>query len=517
MKKHRKKIISFAAVAAALVVILMAVLLTISDDTLKKAGKGLDTIAITAKYNAQEKTLAAEQCMTITNGNSQALSEIKFHIYANAYRDGAANPPVAPSEVPQAYPNGKNFGGITIHELAVGGRPTDICIEEDDTVLCLHLDKPLKSGQSVHVDTSYTVQLANIKHRLGWTDDTVNLANFYPVPCIFENGKWQTYPYSANGDPFYNELHNFDVKLTAPRDLVLASSGTIVKSTEKDGKKTTQLKSTAIRDFAMVMSKNFKNITKKVDNTIVRYYYLKDDEPQKSLVTSVKALQTFSRLFVKYPYKQLAVVQTDFMHGGMEYGELVYVSRDLLDCNEHDKDTCRADHDRVIVHEIAHQWWYGIIGNNQSRTAWIDEGLAEYSTLLFYDKHPEYFIRDAKAYEQSEYDSIRKQYIENARANYTAYVKIVKGVGGEFDPNMDRELGAFNSSYEYVFMTYVRGLLLFCDLENILTKNNLVRALKDFANCAKFTIATRTQLVDCIEKTTKAKVAVFFETYLSGF
>jgi len=502
--KHRKKILSFAAAAIAIVVILTAILTSISDNTLKKAGKGHDTISITAEYNATAKTLAAVQSMNYTNRSSQPLNEIKFHIYANAYREGAANPPVAPTEVPQAYPNGRNFGGITIHTLSAEGTQVSPCIESDETVLCVHLANPLKPEQSARIDVSYTVQLANIKHRLGWTDDTVNLANFYPVPCIFEGGKWQTYPYSANGDPFYNDLYNFDVNITNPKNLVLASSGTMVKATEKDGKTTTNLRSTAIRDFAAVMSKNFKNLSKKVGNTTVRYYYINDDQPQKSLATSVKALQTFSRLFVKYPYKQLSVVQTDFMHGGMEYGELVYISRALLDCNEHDKETCRADHDRVIVHEIAHQWWYGLIGNNQSRTAWIDEGLAEYSTLLFFDYNPEYKID-------------RKNVIENARANYSAYVKIIKGVGGEYNPNMDRELGAFNSSYEYVFMTYVRGLLLFCDLETILTKNNLVQALGDFAKSTKFSIATREQLIECIEKTTKAKVALFFETYISGF
>ena len=507
--KHKKKIISFAAVAAAIIVAVTVVLVSISDDTLKKAGKSLDTISIKAEYNAAAKSLAAEQCITYTNRSSEPLGEIKFHIYANAYRDGAVNPPVAPSEVPQAYPNGKNFGGITVHGLKARYKPIDPCIEDDDTVLCVHLDKPLAPGKTATICISYTVQLANIKHRLGWTDDAVNLANFYPVPCVFEDGKWQTYPYSANGDPFYNDLHNFDVKLTAPRDLVLASSGTTVKTTEKDGKRTTTLTSTAIRDFAMVLSKNFKSVTKKVNNTIVRYYYLNDDQPQKSLATSVKALQTFSRLFIEYPYKQLSVVQTDFMHGGMEYGELVYISRDNLshntnECDDHETHCdARANHDRVIVHEIAHQWWYGIIGNNQSRTAWIDEGLAEYSTLLFYDHNPEYKVD-------------RKKVIENARANYVAYIKLVKGVGGEIDINMDRDLASFNSSYEYVFMTYVKGLLLFCDLETILTRKNLVRALKDFARCAKFSIATQAKLVECIERTTSAKVGVFFESYING-
>jgi aminopeptidase N len=189
----------------------------------------------------------------------------------------------------------------------------------------------------------------------------------------------------------------------------------------------------------------------------------------------------------------------------MEYGELVYISRDLINCGEHKSpEDCRAEHNRVIVHEIAHQWWYGLVGNNQTSNAWIDEGLAEYSTLLFYDNNPEYNIN-------------RKEVIDNARQNYSAFVKIIKGIGGELNTNMSRDLNNFNSSYEYVFMTYIKGLLLFCDLETILTKSALTQALGEFAESTKFSIATPTKLVQSLERTTNTKLGLFFECYLSGF
>ena len=75
------------------------------------------------------------------------------------------------------------------------------------------------------------------------------------------------------------------------------------------------------------------------------------------------------------------MVQTDFSEGGMEYGALVYISLDVTD---------QLQYQGVIVHEIAHQWWYGLVGNNQILTAWIDEGLAEYCTAVFFETHPQY-------------------------------------------------------------------------------------------------------------------------------
>jgi len=506
MRKHGKKILGFVGIASALVLLVVFTLMLLADDTLKRARQNCDTISITATYNHQLKTLTATQNIAYKNRTGQNLNEIKFHTYANAYRDGAKNPPVVGADdISKAYPNGKSFGGITIHNLHVsnlckdndcskhhGDKVIPIIDGDDDTVMIAKLDKPLAPNKTTYIKMEYTVKLANIKHRLGWTDDAVNLANFYPVPCIFEGGKWLTYPYSANGDPFFNALHNFDVKLTAPKEMVVASSGTLISQTATK----THVRSTSIRDFAAVLSSKFKTMSQTVGKTTVQYYYLDDDAPHKSLETAVQSLNTFSSLFTKYPYQQLSVVQTDFLHGGMEYGELVYVSRDML--------PDRESHNYVIVHEIAHQWWYGIVGNNQWRTAWIDEGLAEYSTMLFFDKNPQYNIK-------------RENIINNARANLSAYVKLVQGVGEQVDTSMNRALDDFNTSYEYVYMTYVRGLLLFVDLESILTRDTLLGALRDFSYCAKFSIATQHKLINCIEKTTGQKVRLFFETYTLGW
>jgi hypothetical protein len=475
-------------------------LVLLKDDTLKKASKACDTIKITAAYDNAKKELDASQSIVYKNRSGAPLDEIKFHIYANAYKDGAKNPPVESKDIENAYPNGKSFGGIALRKLAVNSVSTMPLIDgDDDTILIVNLDKPLNPNKTVVISMEYTVKLANIKHRLGWTESAVNLANFYPVPCVIEKGEWLTYPYSSNGDPFFNDMHNFDVSLTANSDFIVASSGTLLKDsrTSKDKKTTTKLRASAIRDFAVVISKNFKMISKNAGKTSVRYYYIDDAEPEKSLNTAALAVKTFSKMFTNYPYKQLSVVQTDFLHGGMEYGELVYVSRDLLPDD-------RANHDYVIVHEIAHQWWYGMVGNNQSKTAWIDEGLAEYSTMLFFDKHEEYDIK-------------REVLIENARKNYAAYIKIVNGVGGILDTSMNRELEDFNTSYEYVYMTYIRGLLLFCDLEQILSQEKMLLCLKNFSNETKFKIATQEKLVDSIEDTTDAKVELFFKTYTNGF
>ena len=504
-KRTTKLLIGFVAAALSIVAIVVVTLLLVSDNTLKIASINCDTVTMNAAYNAENKTLSTSQTINYKNRAGVPLNEVKFHIYANAYREDAENPPVEDDEVPQAYPNGKNFGGITIEKTAVNGIETTFQTQgEDDTILYVPLGKPLEAGKNVKIDIDYVVTLANIKHRLGWTDDAVNLANFYPVPCIFENGDWQTYPYSASGDPFYNALNNYNVTITVPSNLTVASSGTLIKETNNGGQKTVILKSSAIRDFALVLSNKFKVISQKYKGAVIKYFYIYDDTPKASLETAVSAVTTFSKIYTKYPYKQLSVVQTDFLHGGMEYGELVYISSDLLNPTGEDKQPDREQHNYVIVHEIAHQWWYGMIGNNQSASAWIDEGLAEYSTLLFYERNPQYNVD-------------RNTIVENAQRNYSAYIRLVRDVGAELNTSMDRELMDFNTSYEYVFMTYIRGLLLFCDLEKILPSGILVSALGDYCNQNKFSFATKESLVSSLEKTSGAKLGLFFDSYLSGW
>jgi len=508
MKIKKSYILKFLALSCAILFLVVAALsLMARENVLTKAARASDTITINAKYNSAEKTLSATQTVRYKNRSRDELPHIKFHIYANAYRNGARFPPVTAADEGRAFPNGKSYGGIYIDEVQVAGKSVPILVTGDDqNVLRVPLFTPLRPNQSIDIFIDYTVQLANIAHRLGWTDNAVNLGNFYPVPVIYENGVWQTYPYSFNGDPFYNALHNFDVTLHADSRYIIASSGTL----QRQSAGVHRFRSQAIRDFAMVLSRNFKSITRMVGRTAVNYFYLDDYNPMASLTCAVDSLRTFSRLFTQYPYRQLTVVQTDFLHGGMEYGELVYVSTDILhnvgiaSSSSTSRNDARQFHNQVIIHEIAHQWWYGIIGNNQARTAWIDEGLAEYSTLLFYDLNPQYSHLS------------RADMVNNARDNFVAYSRLVAAVGGRIDPDMTKDLNSFRSTHEYVFMTYVRGLLLFVDLEMLIGQAKITDALHNFAREAQFGFATKDNLIESMERSTRANLRTFFESFLTG-
>ena len=446
-------------------------------------------------YNHQRRTLSVTQTVTYRNRSNIAKSEVKFHIFANAFREGAQFPPVSQNEIATAFPNGKSFGHIDIGRTAVDGASILPQIGgEDENLLIVPLPTPLAPNATTTIDIFYTVHLANIAHRLGYTDRVVNLGNFYPVPVMFDS-EWLPNTYSYNGDPFFNALHNFDVTITKPRDMVMASSGVVIRETKTSTTRTTTIQSRAIRDWAAVLSPHLQSMTRFVGRTAVHYYFLDDADPIRSLEVAVRSLETFSRLFVRFPYRVMTVVQTDFLHGGMEFGEIVFIAANI---------TNREDIDRVIIHEMAHQWWYGIIGNDQVRTAWIDEGLAEYSTLLFFDENPDLFM------------GTRRDYINMFRSNLASFTRLVRGIGAPLDKNMNRHLNEFNSQYEYVYMAYVRGMLLFADLEMMIGREYMVRSLAHFARAQMFGIATQKNLLESFEQVTTFSLGLFFESYLLG-
>lgn len=446
---------------------------------LQTTAQNYGTIKLDCNYSEDSHSLAVKQTTTYINHSTQTLYDVKFHLYGNAYREKAVFPAVAPTEVDRAYPNGFDAGyaKATTPKIYVGG--------DDKTLITVPLAVGLEPGEKIDLDLQYTIKLANIKHRLGYTDNAVNLGNFYAIPVVYDNG-WQTYDYNYNGDPFYNEPYNFDVTLTAPAGYQIATSGTEVEPHHYVGY--------LLRDFAMVMSRDFKTLSRQVGDTTVTYYYLNDEIPDISLYTACNALAYFSNTFIDYPYSTLSVVQTDFLQGGMEYGALVYISLDVTD---------QLQYQGVIVHEIAHQWWYGLVGNNQIRTPWIDEGLAEYCTAVFFETHPQYGkTLDSIATQNQNSIAMFESIMDEYKVSYTR--------------QMLKRADKYRMPTEYTINTYARGMLLFYAITEKVGYENLNQALAHYATTYCYKFATTNTLTRVLEDELGYDLVNFMNNYLAG-
>ncbi len=446
-------------------------------------------------YDEVNHSAEANLAIDYVNTSQTALNEIYFHLYPNAFSEEGEGSVCSQANEIKTYPNGKSYGGIEIKSVVIAGEKTDYNLKgEYDSHLVVMLPEKLFPDEKVQIYIEFNLILPNANHRFGYGDNAVNFANFYPITCVYREGQgFATEPYSPNGDPFYSDCADYKITITYDKNLIIACSGDEVLTEEKGETKTTKISCYNVRDYAFVLSDKFLIKSEKVQNTTISYYYYDDQDAESSLNTAKNALITFSEMFGEYPYSSFAIVQTNFVYGGMEYPQLVMIS-DLLKGD---------DNDYVIVHETAHQWWYGVVGNDEYNESWLDESLTEYSTALFFEKN-------------QDYDISYSQMVSGARSNYNLFLKTYKSIKGSVDTSMNRALDEFETEPEYVNNIYVRGIIMFDTLKSQIGEKKFLNALSGYYSKFKFKNATTADFIATFEEKCGRQMEGFFNSWLLG-
>lgn len=487
MRKFTKLLLIFVIVASSCIV------LASCNNITDQQGKNLTNYTIDISYDETSHIISVVQVVDYMNNTSTSLKDIKFHVYANAYRQGALFNPISATSTAKAYPNSVSYSNFEMNSVKVNTQAVAYSLEGiDDNILNVPLATELFPNERVSISMVYKVTLPNVKHRLGYTANTVNLGNFYPIACYYSDNGFMVDPYYSYGDPFVTDMANYTVSILAPVNYKVASSGD--RSTSQDINEMTKHNFTAknIRDFAMVMSTKFEKLTQQVGDTTVEYYFYSDRSPNDSLIAAADSIKTFGSLIAAYPYKTYTVVETDICFAGMEYPMLSMVAGGQSKVN------CET----AIIHETAHQWWYGVVGNDQIRNGWMDEGLAEYYTMAFYQINPLYNI-DAKA-------EINKSY-----KSYSLYIDVLTNYAKAIDISF-RASNEYRSENEYVLMSYLKGMLLFDSLKQTVGEEKFNRAVKKYYNEGKFKVNSVEQMISAFERGSGIKLENFFNTWIKG-
>lgn len=478
-----------------LFLVVLAVVIIICVNGLKEEEKPLSTYNMKLSYDDENHVLSGEEEITFINNYDNMFTCLYLHLYPNAFREGAKNDLVSVADSDEVYVDGVSYGNIEIKGVSSEGENLNYNIEgEDSNILKVELPVEVYPDESITFSVEFATTLANVNHRLGYGNNAINFGNFYPVICMYEEGVgFKTDLYHSNGDPFYSEVASYQVEITYPAKYTLASSGSLQSTTEEEGVATSKVSGDKIRDFCFVLSDIFDSVSQKVGSTTLTYYGYEGDSLSSALEISVKALNTFNDLFGKYPYSTLNIVKTNFLHGGMEYPNLVMISDNLED----------DEIAYVIVHEIAHQWWYGVVGNDEYNHAWMDEGLTEYSTLLFFEEHEEYNVDTASL-------------ITNATESYKTFVRVYTSVNGEVDTSMDRPLNKFDTQPEYVQCTYTKGMLMFDSIRKSVGDRKFFKALKDYYQDFAYKNASPADMIASFIDSTRTDLEGFFNSWLNG-
>lgn len=230
------------------------------------------------------------------------------------------------------------------------------------TNLVIDLGLNLGEGDSSFIEITFENIVksdisTSLNARLSKANGIMQVSQWFP---IISDGHAMRYP----GDSQYTATaDNFHLDLTLNREMVVAAPGN----------KTTPTPLTRVidfgpaRDFAFSVCPNCKSSTAKVDDIEVNSYYLPGSAGKTALRNAVSSLQGFIDKFGDYPYSNFTIAQATRPAAGNEYPGIVFIgSSNLGSLN-------------VIRHETAHQWFYGLLGNDQLNEPWLDEAFAEWA------------------------------------------------------------------------------------------------------------------------------------------
>ncbi len=463
-------------------------------DDLNKISKNLTCYEINLDLDCETKKVKANQSVKFVNNTNSILKTLKFHLYPQFFEQGATEYIVPSTHMNNVYPNGVSFAEFNIDRLQVDNKETTVVYENEfDSILSVELSSSLMPKDKLNINFEYSFTLPNACHRFGYGENTINLANFYPVLCVYENGEYNVSPYNANGDPFYSECANYSVSIKFDKQYMVAGSGEKTNEKIESGRKKVEFSALSIRDFALVLSNKFEMINSKIDDINVEYYYFNDLTANKSLQAGIDAIKTFSNLFGDYPYKNFSIVQNDFCYGGMEYPNLIMVSGSIEN---------KDDYFNVIVHETAHQWWYGLVGNDEFKYPWLDEAITEFCTILFYDENKNYNFK-------------HQQMINTTKENYSLFVTVYEDVLGTIDTSM-RPTNEYSTEPEYTYCTYAKGVLMYESLYQLIGKKDFVKGLNIYFENNKFKNSKPENLISAFEKSSKKELTNFFSSWING-
>jgi len=241
----------------------------------------------------------------------------------------------------------------------------------DCTEVPVTLSRPLATGERTTLSMRLRITLPRRADRFGYSNGLALVGSALPALAVRDDRGRHRAPFVDLGESFYSVVGRYRVTLVTPPHLDTPTTGTLAGTkTLPSGLVARTYAATRVRDFAWAAGRLQQVAGDTAGTRVVVSYRPGSVTPQQAsamLAAARRSLATFSAAFGSYPYPELDVVLGAFPDfGGMEYPTIVF--------SEVDKWT--------VAHEIAHQWWYGLVGNDQYAEPWLDESLATWSEEL---------------------------------------------------------------------------------------------------------------------------------------
>ncbi|MCF1592702.1 M1 family metallopeptidase [Streptomyces muensis] len=310
---------------------------------------------VTLRGDADGSRWTGRQRVSFRNASDRPLREVFVRLWGNG-TDGCGTPGT-PSPVKVSEVTGGTAGRLSVN-----------C-----TALRIALPKPLARGERAAVAFKVSLTVPERNSRFGREGAFRFLGNALPVLAVHDAKGWHLDPYVSTGESFYALASDFRVTLDHPAALKIPATGRTWTRPGLPGRSVTHSVAHWVRDFAWAAGP-FRTATETTPGGVrVRSYWAPDTSAAGVRLTrqdGAAAVDRFGAEFGRYPYGEIDLVMTSGFGGGMEYPGLVLLGT--------------TDEGSAVVHEVAHQWWYGIVGNDEYGAPWLDESFAQYANARFY-------------------------------------------------------------------------------------------------------------------------------------
>jgi hypothetical protein len=384
------------------------------------------TIDVT--LNDEDHTLSGFESFEYINHSGLAIDFIYVHLWANGYKNNKtalAKQLYNMNDMSLEFATEEEKGWIDSLDFKVDGQAVKWEYDPEHIDICkIYLNSVLQNNQKITVTTPFKVKIPSGDiSRLGHVGESYQITQWYPKPAVFDRDGWHPMPYLTQGE-FYSEFGSFDVSITLPANYVVGATGDLqtesetawleerVKSTRekydkglfKDRKtlaggdtdfpesseemKTIRFTQKDVHDFAWFADKRFEVLKGEVELPqsgrkvttwamfVTHHHQLWED----ALEYLHDGTYYYSLWNGDYPYNNVTAVDgTISAGGGMEYPNITVIG------NASSKEELEV----VIVHEVGHNWFYGILGSNERDHGWMDEGLNTLNEMRYiYTKYP---------------------------------------------------------------------------------------------------------------------------------
>lgn len=366
------------------------------------------------------------------------------------------------------------------------GRTLAADLEGDGTVMRIPFALPIEDGDTISLAVPFEVKIGPFQgqdpRRLGITEGVLIAPTFYPLIPRWLGEDWEVETAPPGGDTTNSETALYHLVITAPADLEPAVSGIEIDRTSIGDQQEATFVTGPMRDVAFALGPFEENV-RTVGGVSLRLWTLVDhgDDVDTVLDSAEAQFRLLSDLVGPYPYPELDIVDAPGAFGGIEYPGLVYIGT--------------LGTPWVIeptVHEVAHQWFYALIGDDQVDEPWLDEAAATFATALYYE------ISQGTG----------------RGAGYLSELRAVVRNNRNAELPIGLPVGEYASVNEYAVMVYFKGALFFDALRQQLGDRGFESFLQAYYDQYHFGFADAAAFQDVAEDTCGCELDPLFELWV---